>query len=1391
MMPSSTHGDPQLGIDIHLCFVPFPCPLPSLHLSVVFDPFDYLPFIGATVEIAGMKRTTAGTGGIDIHIPPGFPFAPLFPTWDDETFMGSSTVLADSDPLTYTALPVLGCQVLGMPSPPRMKKRGLRMRLLPTEVNLAIPKTVYVGGSPTISLMGMAMRAGFKLAARGVFTGLGKLAKSRAGQWLGRAFKRGRQKLFKNMKPGFLKCKILRAEPVNILTGEVSLEQSDFTLPGRIPIEWMRSYASNLRRKGACGVGWETPADGRLEFDLTDGSVIFHYPDEGPAIFPQRPDAEGDEAAVLELIDGALLSDHGDEWRVRTKSDLIYHFPKALAENVNVDLQELPLDRISDLCGNWLEFQRRGSRLMAIRESSERYLRFEYDDGFIDTITLYIPASDFTHKFVSYEYDETGDLVSVRDALENPYTFVYDNHHMVQHTNRVGLSFYYEYDKSESDWRVIHSWGDGGLYDYHFAYWLEIQETRITDSLGHVSTVKYNETGLPILEIDPLGGRTIFEYDEVGRSSAVIDASNNRTEFMYDARGNLLRLTYPDGSKVSIEIDAYNKPASITDPNDAVWRQEWDEKGLLASQTSPLGSTITYQYNDKGLLTGITNAIGLTKRFNYDHDSNVTTITDSQGNRTHAVWNELGNIIQRTDALGHQTHYQYDKKYRLSAILLPNNSSIELTYDHNDNITCIKAEDGSETKFDYFGFNYVKKRYESSGFTVEYHYNTEEQLTGVTNQRNEFYELKRDALGRITEEVDYWGQTTKFQYDLSGIITKKTDADGREIRFSVDKLGRILCKSYGNIDEDDSFVEEFTYDRIGNIISCKNKHIIIERQFDLEGKITQEKQGDFVIKNSYDKLGRRILLETSTGSTIHYNHDTSGQKESIQINGRENIAFERDAYDRVIQQTMGSDLEQLFTYDNEGKLLFTGIKNDRDWLQRTEYEYDVTGNLIQRNDSVNGIDQFQYDTMGQLTRFIDSNGFSQELLQDPTGIKLETQVYEQKVLKVSNGEAESSYWYREGLSNGTSYRFNRCGNLYERIDKRTNLDNKSKTASHAYDWDVNQRLSLSQSSGNITNYHYDPFGRRIAKKTSNCQTHFFWDGDTLIGERSFSSHTGSSEEYISSIFREYVYYPDSFRPLALVDHESSSSKVYFYYNDINGCPVRLLSAKGEVAWSAKYETSGKATISESAIVTNPIRYQGQYFDEETELHYNRYRYYDPSIGQFISQDPIGLSGGSNLYRYAPNTLAWHDPLGLEPHYMEGWIERNGTEVPGTRTGVESGGLGKEAAGRYGLNAHTERKYIDAVEDQLQPGDVIQMRGSKNPCQPGCQPALRDVSNNKQVTAIYEASDTKTTWKYRQAEPGEFGKAKADVVLEKTRGGDVKRRRYYWSDKAGRWKSKTC
>jgi RHS repeat-associated protein len=90
----------------------------------------------------------------------------------------------------------------------------------------------------------------------------------------------------------------------------------------------------------------------------------------------------------------------------------------------------------------------------------------------------------------------------------------------------------------------------------------------------------------------------------------------------------------------------------------------------------------------------------------------------------------------------------------------------------------------------------------------------------------------------------------------------------------------------------------------------------------------------------------------------------------------------------------------------------------------------------------------------------------------------------------------------------------------------------------------------------------------------------------------------------------------------------------------------MTDEQGNLVWRANYRAWGEARITKEA-VKNPIRFQGQYFDHETGLHYNRHRYYDPQIGRFISKDPIGLMGGLNPYAYAPNPVRWVDPRGLQ------------------------------------------------------------------------------------------------------------------------------------------------
>ncbi|WP_218964660.1 RHS repeat-associated core domain-containing protein [Snodgrassella alvi] len=193
-----------------------------------------------------------------------------------------------------------------------------------------------------------------------------------------------------------------------------------------------------------------------------------------------------------------------------------------------------------------------------------------------------------------------------------------------------------------------------------------------------------------------------------------------------------------------------------------------------------------------------------------------------------------------------------------------------------------------------------------------------------------------------------------------------------------------------------------------------------------------------------------------------------------------------------------------------------------------------------------------------------------------------------------------------------------------------------------------QSVSSSQRYG----YVYDALGRRIEKyQLDNAgnpcnRTRFLWDGLKMIQETSLNQH--------SSL---YIYTDQSsYEPLARIDKRGNDpEKVMYFHTDLNGCPEELTDENGKILWECSFQLWGKRIheIEHEPIEQN-LRYQGQYLDRETGLHYNTFRYYDPDIGRFTQPDPIGLAGGLNLYQYAPNGLTWVDPLGLTSVNAEGY-----------------------------------------------------------------------------------------------------------------------------------------
>ncbi|WP_422802329.1 RHS repeat-associated core domain-containing protein [Telluria beijingensis] len=395
----------------------------------------------------------------------------------------------------------------------------------------------------------------------------------------------------------------------------------------------------------------------------------------------------------------------------------------------------------------------------------------------------------------------------------------------------------------------------------------------------------------------------------------------------------------------------------------------------------------------------------------------------------------------------------------------------------------------------------------------------------------------------------------------------------------------------------------------------------------------------------YDPAGR--LIEQQLGA--------------IAQTGQTNRQVQRDTYRPDLQVGMRAAILRRYSYDPSGQL--TSVEDNR--RGRIEYRYDPIGRLLAAS-SVLGHETFAFDPAGNIQ-------VAATTQYEPTTSRVQLPKLLNNLLKEYAGV---SYSY----------------------DDRGNVVKRSQDGLHSeYEWDAFNRMTRATTWQGFTTFAYDPLGRRIVKHSkadgetllrNTTQTMYGWDGDTLAWESSVHGGHAAMERAV-----HYVYERNSFVPLiqatqsrmiqlapttdvkALMvgnggkydpaldplwngEREQKAEpfgkdEISFFQCDHLGTPQEVTDCNGKVAWSAQYKAWGEAkeAISETALKTgkrNPIRFQGQYFDEETELHYNRHRYYDPVSGRFICKDPIGLLGGFNTHAYAPNPVQWVDPLGLAP-----------------------------------------------------------------------------------------------------------------------------------------------
>jgi len=846
-----------------------------------------------------------------------------------------------------------------------------------------------------------------------------------------------------------------------------------------------------------------------------------------------------------------------------------------------------------------------------------------------------------------YYYDIAGYTYRVvyPDGLEE-WLFRDDAKNVVRHIHTDGSSEHYRYDDHGN--LLTHTRADGS--QVHFEYDGQHRVTGIRDAEGGTWKRDYNAQGHLVEETDPRGNKTQYAYDKTGRPVKVTDAKGGVTKLVYTPHGQLAGYTDCSGHSSQWEYDDRKRLIRRIDAAGNVTRYRY----------TPVSSeTLTFAHsegadrgNHPGQLEAVIHPDSSQEQLRHDAEGRLLAHIDALQRVTTYRYTAGGLIAKRTDALGHSLQYQWDALGRLTAL-----------QNENDSVYCFQ--------YDPVGRLLLEQGFD--GKTTEYRY---------------------DAASGVLAETVEASVTTRLEFDPMGrLVQRRAAAPGKP-----EQIETFAYNASGQLAEanNDHARLQWFYDDAGNLV---REHQHYQGPFHVDKRTA-------VWHHHHDELNQRTGTTRPDGHRIEWLTYGAGHVHGLLLDGRDLVSFERDALYRETGRTQANDLLQTMKFDPAGRLIeqqlgaiaLVGRKGR--YFSPDEYRPDVQVGM-----QAAIVRRYRYDQSGQLTSLEDNRRGRIEYRYDPVGRLLaansalgrETFAFDPAGnIQAPNTAQQEPISRRVPLPKlldnllkefaGVRYRYDERGNVVERTQDGLRSE---------YEWDAFNRMTRATTWHGVASFVYDPLGRRIAKRSGvmkdtafreTAQTMYGWDGDTLALESSVHQGYAAGERTV-----HYVYERNSFVPLVQATRSQAlrlapttdvkalmagndgkydialdplwngeyeqeadpfgKDEIAFYQCDHLGTPQELTDHEGKVAWSAQYKAWGQAkeAISEAAHGTrirNPVRFQGQYFDEETGLHYNRYRYYDPDGARYLTQDPIGLAGGFNLYRYVGNPVNLIDPLGL-------------------------------------------------------------------------------------------------------------------------------------------------
>jgi RHS repeat-associated protein len=476
--------------------------------------------------------------------------------------------------------------------------------------------------------------------------------------------------------------------------------------------------------------------------------------------------------------------------------------------------------------------------------------------------------------------------------------------------------------------------------------------------------------------------------------------------------------------------------------------------------------------------------------------------------------------------------------------------------------------------------------------------------------------------------------------------------------------------------------EKYEYRKDGELVSAANGTCTVKLERDILGRVVREVVGEDSIESEYGPLGLRMRMRTSKGHVLDIERNVVGDVLALRAGGGPAVAPGSDVKHeaapsweaRFTRNNLGLELERhlpggvrsVWKRDKLGRPESHEIWSGRKQVGAKSYTWETNDRLKMIVDALHGPIRFNHDNLGNLNAAVYASGKMDLRMPDAVGNLFKTADRRDRKYGPAGQLLESLS--KAGI---TRYTYDPEGNLV--------LKTLPDGSQWKYEWDAAGMLAkVLRPDGNEVTFGYDALGRRVWKKYQGKTTKWIWDGNVPVHEWveldpgvaaepapekvAEAEDAGLRQRAVDLAKRSsqgpppsgplaggsadapitWIFEPESFAPAARL----SGDQQHAIIADHLGTPTAMLDNAGQPVWSADIGIYGELRNVTGEKAACPFRWPGQYEDEETGLYYNRFRYYDPESGEYVSQDPIGLEGGLQLAGYVRDPLTWLDPLGL-------------------------------------------------------------------------------------------------------------------------------------------------